>query len=376
MTDVPTDTSGIRPIRHFDGTRDAASPVDRLEAVRAAAEEFRTDFLREPEAAFYGTWSLIRAPYPRYYGLREACTVPTPLLHILNRLFVVRYTDFDGVERTLLFSPSDWERDAETPFFKRLARSMGPLEGVGRKLISPAYDTVPTALASAGIDPADVDFISYDHLHTQDVRRWLGTDDEPAYFPNARLLVHRQEWASANGLLPQQKVWYCPDGVAGVAADRIVTFDGSVALGPGVALLHTPGHTEGNHSLAVRTPEGVMVTSENGIGPDSYAPEASRIPGLARYAARTRMEVVMNANTLEGAVDQYLSMVCEKTVAGPSARDRRFPNMVCSSELTAYWAFPGIRPTLTFGDLRFGDLRTGGTRSSAADRPAVVPVAT
>ena len=130
--------------------------------------------------------------------------------------------------------------------------------------------------------------------------------------------------------------------------------DGDTMLGESVALMRTPGHTEGNHSFVAHTPEGIMVTSENGVAPDAYAPRSSRIPGVARYAEKTGMEVILNGNTLEGGLDQYISMVQEKEVAGPSVRNPDFPNMVCSSELAAFWAFPGVAPTMSFGDLSFG----------------------
>src|SRR6185503_3160534 len=100
--------------------------------------------------------------------------------------------------------------------------------------------------------------------------------------------------------------------------------DHDVKLGEGVALVRTPGHTQGNHSIVVRTTEGLMVTSENGVSADCYAPLKSRIPGLRSYARRTGMEVVLNGNTLEGALDQYISMVQEKELAGPSRRDPDF----------------------------------------------------
>jgi hypothetical protein len=136
--------------------------------------------------------------------------------------------------------------------------------------------------------------------------------------------------------------WYCPNGIDGIHPSRVILLDGDTMLGESVALMHTPGHTEGNHSFVAHTPEGLMVTSENGVAPDSYAPRASRIPGVARYAEQTGMEVILNGNTLEGGLDQYISMVQEKEVAGPSVRNPEFPNMVCSSELAAYWAFPSL----------------------------------
>jgi len=112
---------------------------------------------------------------------------------------------------------------------------------------------------------------------------------------------------------------------------------------------------EGNHSIVLNWGEGLTVTSENGIAPDCYAPASSRIPGLRAYAQRG-MDVVLNGNTLERGLDQYLSMVLEKTIAGPSQRDPCFPAFLASSELTAAWYAPGIAPTLAYGDVTYGAL--------------------
>ena len=101
-------------------------------------------------------------------------------------------------------------------------------------------------------------------------------------------------------------------GIDGVDPNKVILLDSSVMLGKSVALVQTPGHTEGNHSLVVNTPEGLYVTSENGISADCYAPGKSGIKGVRDFSSRTGMEVVLNGNTLEGALDQYLSMVLEK----------------------------------------------------------------
>lgn len=343
----------LRAFDDFKGARDAASPADRLREVRLRAARFRDRMLKGPEVRYYGSFSLVRVPYPTRYALLNACSVPTPFVHILNRVFVMQ-VDTDQGLKTLVASPSDIHANAETPFFKRLARSFGPFQEFGKKLLGPVIATVETVLDRIGLSPDKVDYISYDHLHTQDLRNWLGSGEKTGYFPNAKLLVMRQEWESTLGLLPPQLDWYCPNGIDGIHPSRVVLLEGDTMLGDSVALMHTPGHTEGNHSFVAHTPEGLMVTSENGVAPECYAPLASRIPGVARFARQTGMEVILNGNTLERGLDQYISMVQEKEVAGPSIRNTEFPNMTCSSELAAYWAFPGVAPTMSFGDLSFG----------------------
>jgi hypothetical protein len=359
---MPTDATDalIQPIDHFKGARDAGPPAERLREIRRRARRFRDEMLERPPLRSYRSRGLIRVPYPTKYAFLNAFSLPTPLLHIVNRLFIVEI-EARGETKTLLASPSDIHANAETPFFKRLGQGFGPFEAIGKRFIAPELATVEQCLKDAGVAPERVDYISYDHLHTQDLRKWLGASGAPGYFPNAKLLVMRQEWESTHGLLPTQADWYCPNGLAGIDPAKVILLDGDVLVGDSFAILHTPGHTEGNQSFVARTTEGLLVTSENGVGPDSYAPLQSKIPGLRRYAEKTGVEVILNGNTLEGSVDQYISMVQEKEIAGPSARDPSFPAMACSSEVAAYAAFPGIHPTFSYGDI---DLRAP-SRSNA-----------
>ncbi len=343
----------IQSCEHFTGAREHAAPQDRLTAIVAACKPFREELLSHDPVPYYQSFDLVRAPYPRRYALKDACSVPIPYVHILNRVFVAQFHSDDGL-KTMLVSPSDYRRNSETPFFKSLTNSFGALRDQLQPLMAPELGTVESSLAQVGILPEQVDYITYDHLHTQDIRRWFGTADTPAYFPNAKLLVMRQEWESTKALLPPQKQWYCPEGIAGVSMDKIVRLDSDVILGKGVALVQTPGHTEGNHSIVVRTPEGLFVTSENGVGADSYAPRKSRIPGLRKYAETSGIDVILNSNTLERGLDQYISMIQEREIAGTCQRNPDFYNVVNSSELTAYWMFPGIVPTFAFGPVKFG----------------------
>ena len=358
---------GMKAIHDFDDVRQSPLPQERLKAARKQASAFRERFMDEAPVQFYQSADMVRVPYPTWYaysGVYTQSTYKFPYIHILNRIFIVQYHDFSGELKTLLFSPSDIEADRETPFFKRLTDKMpswSPLEGV----VAPIIRDVTGALAEVGLSPEDVDYISYDHLHTQDVRRWLGTKDKAAYFPNAKLLVHEQEWLSTTSLLPVQADWYCPNGIEGVDPDKVIQFTGSIQLGEGVALVHTPGHTEGNHSLVARVPDGIRVTSENGVGADAYAPINSKVNAIRRYAKDTGIEVILNGNTLEGSNEQYISMVIEKTIAGPS-KNPDFPNCASSSEATPYWLIPGHKVSHLIGEAKFGSLQKKSAKQSSS----------
>ena len=346
----------IRESRHFEGTRDAARPMERISNVREAAKDFRRELLAQSKVLFYRSFELVRVPYPTKYAYLNAFSSFSPYLHLVNRLFVIQFQSAEGI-KILLVSPSDWEHQKETPFFTRLGKKSGPFESVVERLIFRKTNTVLNCLASIGLRPADIDYITYDHLHTQRLTRWLGDDDQPAIFPNAKLLVMREEWESAQSLIPWQNQWYCPDGIKRVPADKVVLLDRDVFLGEGVALVRTKGHTEGNHSIVASTDGGIHVISENGVSLDAYAPLHSRVPGVAEFARYTGAEVILNGNTVEYGVDQYISMIQEKEIAGPSPRFDGYPNMAPSSEAQGHWLFPRTHPTVSVGDLHYGTLQ-------------------
>jgi hypothetical protein len=335
------------PITHFHGSRKALGQQARVEDTRAAAESFRKDMLAGGKVKYYESFNLIKLPYPSRYGLRNAFSRErfVEYVQLQNRVFVIQFDTAKGL-KTLLVSPSDHERNVETPFFRRLAdRNPRLLQSLTVKRQAGVLDV----LAKIGLQAEDVDYITYDHLHTQDVRRWLGDGKQPGLLPNAKLLVHFREWASTLDLNPYQRDWYCPNGIADIPEDRVIQFDGDIMLGEGVALIHTPGHTEGNHSIVVHTDEGLWVTSENGISVDAYAPLLSTAAGIADYAMTLGVEVIINGNTLENSIDQYISMVQEKTIAGQSKRDPRFPNVFPSSEMTPHPLMPGTTPAFYVG---------------------------
>jgi hypothetical protein len=338
------------------GTRlDAFDAVDRslpfgvqLRQVREAAEVFRRDLLGTGMPTSVATKDLVTLPYPTRFGLWRAALTPSPYLSITNRMLVLRW-DEGGTTKTLVFEPSDYELGENTPFFVRLNAQTPPL--IQKRLVT-RHGTVVENLAALGITPAEVDYLAFDHLHTQDVRRWIGTTTgmDPV-FPNAKLVVQRDELDAMADLHPLQLPWYQPETYRDLRPDAIAAIHGDVLLGPGIALVATPGHTFGNQSLVLSTSDGIWAVSENAIAVECLAPEHSKIPGVAKHAKVWGREAILNTNTPEALADQYNSIVKEKSLADRSQRDSRFPQFLPSSELTPSPYFPGTKPTFVQGSI-------------------------
>ncbi|MCX2947412.1 hypothetical protein [Lentzea sp. NEAU-D7] len=319
-------------------------PGARLRVARARGEAFRREFATTGTPDSIVTRDLVTLPYPTRFGLFRASRAIAPFLSITNRMLVVRWHD-DGRERILLFEPSDHEYGRYTPYFEDLsARTPNVVE---RRVVK-VHGTVPGHLERLGIAPEDVDYLMFDHLHTQDLRRWIGATP---YFPNAKVIVQRDELAALSDLHPLQKPWYQPATYRDLPAEAFLPIDGSVVLGPGVAVVKTPGHVFGNQSLVVNTSTGIWVSSENVIAAEALTPEHSKLPGLASWTRRWQQEVVLNANTVETTADQYNSIILEKTLADRSQRDPRFLQFFPSSELTGAWTNPGTTPTFSHGQI-------------------------
>ncbi|HEX9888541.1 MAG TPA: hypothetical protein VGA69_03630 [Nitriliruptorales bacterium] len=380
--DVLMDARGWTP----GGAVSRTPPGAELEALREAAPDFRAEIERSGTASGVVTCDLITLPYPTRFGFWRAITSRAPFVSITNRMLVVQWEDGERI-RTLLWEPSDHERGEFTPYFSALgAGDPMPTPGVGRAARLTAKVLPQSALVSRhgsvlghlkalGIDPADVDYLSFDHLHTQDVRRLIGTRapapdlgaaDGPVepWFPNARLIVQAREWDALRHLHPFQAAWFQPQTYVDLPPDRITLVDGDVQLGPGVALLATPGHTAGNQSLVVRTGTGIWTSSENGIAAESWHPAASQLPGIRDWAAAWGHEVVLNANTVEFASWQYNHMVAESLIADLEPQGV-FPQCFPSSELTPS-ALPGTRPTRTFGAITHGTVRASSLSPAVA----------
>ncbi len=144
-------------ISHFQGSRTALGQQARVEATRIAAEAFRQDMLAGPKVTYYESFDLVRVPYPTRYGLRNAFSRErlVEFLHLQNRLFVVQFETGQGL-KTLLVSPSDHERNGETPYFRRLQDQTPRML---QNLVVHRQSDVLQILAKIGLAPEDVDYI-------------------------------------------------------------------------------------------------------------------------------------------------------------------------------------------------------------------------
>jgi hypothetical protein len=345
--------------------RSAACTVigEQLRLVRDDARRFRDVLTSTGVPEYVESFDLARVPYPTEFGFFRAGRRSSPYLTFTNRLIVVRWRDGSGGRKTLLWEPSDVALGQNTPFFADLARhTPGFLRAIAFKHIADPVDH----LRRIGIEPGEVDYLAFDHLHTQDCRRLVGTngptpDLSPTApvtptFPNAKLVVQRAEWDLVRNMHPWQARWYQPGTYADLRHDAVVLIEGDVLMGPGVALLSTPGHSTGMMSLVVRTGSGIWASSENVVATEMLTPEHSRIPGVRRAAAAWGLEVILNGNTIEHTALQYNSAIKEKSVVDRSEADPRFLQFFPTSELTHNPFMLGTSPTFAFGRMVHGRL--------------------
>lgn len=372
----PATIPSLHRLSELDAARAESSPAARLFELRKAAKTLRERLAERGPALAVRTFDIGTFPYPTSYGFQGAARSPAPYVMLRNRMQLVQ-VPHDGSHINVLVNPSDPQRARAAPFFAKQIDRYGEL--VTTKVLATVHGTVANALSSAGVAPEDIDFVTFDHLHVQDLRGLFGTEHpEPGeraptrpLLPNAKLLVQPEELRTLAAPHPLQVPWYVPGGADGIPGDRFVVLDGDYAIGDrGFAIVRTPGHTEGNHTIVIGTDSGLWTISENGVAVESYVPEHSEIPGLRRFARYWDADVILNANTREQSLEQYTSMIVEKTIADPTPARPEFPQHLPSSELVKSRLAPGLAPTFAHGPLRHGALRTKRDRRRAPSSAA------
>lgn len=323
--------------------------AEKLEALKDSAEKFRKNFKSFGQVHSIQTIDLVSAAYPTKFAYAGAAYYLNPYVNINNRLVIIKFYDFKNKLKTFVWEPTIKEGSAKAPFYKQLLEFYG--EFLSYKVLTTEYYTLSQALKKANVKPEEVDYVSFDHLHVQDLSLLLGTKNpvqgqiEPIkpFFPNAKFIFQKKEFETLRSPHPMHWAWYVTEERNNLNEKNLILIDGDMILGKGLALISTPGHTDGNHSLCVNTADGIWVSSENGVSMDSYFPVHSKIPGLKSYSKFFNREVILNSNTLEDSIEQYDSMIKEKLVADVYKKDDRFKNILPSSEVGNFYRhFPVI----------------------------------
>src|SRR5262245_12189554 len=354
----------LKPITDFDRAWNVRGHGPRLKAVKKSAEAIRERLAHGPRVMSVRSLPVSTLGYPTKYAFWGAPFSPAPYVIMTHRSLLVQFLQ-RGELKTLLFNPTDDIAARQTPFFARMIRQVG--DYVAFNLLAKKFHPLESQLAALGVTPESIDYVAFDHFHTQDLRSLLGTHDgkHAPRFPNAKLLAPRPEWDDWDDLHPMQRAWFIADGKRGARTERVVLTDGDFDLGDGVALLRTPGHTSGNQTLFFNTSDGVWGCSENGTSADNWTPLESKIVGLSRLCRQQDMDVVLNANTPELGAQQYTSMILERTLVDRVNRAPGFCQMFPSSEITPSALAPGLTPTIVHGGLVYGEVARAESRRHA-----------
>ena len=343
----------LRVLTDLDAAWATPGNGPRIAAVRAGAERLHDRLARAPRALCIRTIPQATLLYPTRFALAGHALSPAPFVVMTHRATLVQFLQ-RGALRTLVFNPTDVVAARETPYLRAMIDLIG--ERLAFDVLTTTFEPLETQLSRLGVAPADVDYVAFDHFHTQDLRTLVGTEDGAflARFPRARLLAPKAEWDAWDNLPAFQRAWFLERGKRGVRRDRVVLTNADLELGDGVWIFRTPGHTAGNQTLFVSTDSGVWGTSENGTCADAWTPLASKIPGLARGCRHAGVELALNSNTPENASDHYASMLLERALASRVKRAPAFVQMLSSSEVTPSVLSPGVRPTIVFGGVSSG----------------------
>jgi glyoxylase-like metal-dependent hydrolase (beta-lactamase superfamily II) len=162
------------------------------------------------------------------------------------------------------------------------------------------------ALEGAGVRADEIDLVLLTHLRFVSVARLLDV------LPRARIVVTRREATVAESPPAWERAFR--DRAPLPRSDRLMRAPGDVTLDGGIALVGTPGLTEGSASVAVATGRRIRVFSPNGLCRDAWTPYESELAGL-RETVRLRDVEVVPRGDAASAEQAMESMALERSIA-------------------------------------------------------------
>jgi hypothetical protein len=206
----------------------AADPAERPMALREAARELRAHLLPRGRVHAVRTIDAGRDTLAAAAAFAGAARALGPQVTVLDRVVWVRFSDPEGAERTLAWGVRDPHRAA-------------------------------VALDRAGLSPEAVDLLVLGDLQGVDLRALTGGGERRFPFPSARVVVQRREAAAAAAPHPAQREAYAGAHADSAEAERLAVVEGDAELGGGVAVVWTPGRSDGHQSLCLAAPGGPPV---------------------------------------------------------------------------------------------------------------------
>jgi len=155
-------------------------------------------------------------------------------------------SDCEGTFATLreafpaIQSDADWWIPVNCALLRTDAATVLVDTGIGpqpRAFMPDAEVALLDELARAGVGAEDVDVVVHTHLHIDHVG-WDGS------FPNARYVVHEQDWAYFMSDASLAERPHLRDKVAPL--ERVERVSGETEVAPGVRVQPAPGHTPGH----------------------------------------------------------------------------------------------------------------------------------
>jgi glyoxylase-like metal-dependent hydrolase (beta-lactamase superfamily II) len=136
--------------------------------------------------------------------------------------------------------------------------------------VSPTVGLLAGNMASAGVDPKQVDIVVLSHLHPDHINGLKAADGSLA-FPNAEIKAPAQDWAfwmsdenagrAANDLT---KGYFANcRKILGNLKDKVALYEWGKEVAPGITALDTSGHTPGHSSFVVSSGPATMLVQSD-----------------------------------------------------------------------------------------------------------------